>query len=64
MSCHEAEIASCSESFHMEQAGVIADVADCIALVLNVCSVPMNCLLTPLMSPKHKKCKLLDRLID
>lgn len=30
MSCREAEIASCSESFHTEQAGVIAKIADCI----------------------------------
>jgi len=26
MSCHEVEIANCSESFHMEQAGVTAEI--------------------------------------
>ena len=29
-------------------------------LVLSVCCFPTYCLLTPLMSPKDKKCKLID----
>ena len=29
-------------------------------LVLSVCCVPSHCLLTPLMSPDDKKCKLVD----
>ncbi len=33
-------------------------------LLLGVCHFPNYCLLSPLMSPKDRKCKLIDWLID